>query len=251
MRIYQGGVDRVTFSGGKVGIGTTGPSQKLTLSANQTGANQGIPATSGTTQNGLLRLEAGGAYGESLDMGINVSTSFGWIQPTNKSNLAVNYNLVLNPNGGNVGIGTTNPLSNFVVSSSGAQGIELAPNVSTFGLSNINYATSYNRSGAAYTDLVFDMGGAATTAFVLKSGGNVGIGMVTPTAKLHIDQASTTAAIPVLTLDQADLSEEFIRFVSTVGAGNPIDTAAIGTYYGKVRVYVEGVGAKFIALYNS
>ena len=86
---------------------------------------------------------------------------------------------------------------------------------------------------------------------VIDSAGKVGIGTTSPSAKLHIDQSSTTAAIPVLTLDQADLSEEFIRFVSTVGAGNPIDTAAIGTYYGKVRVYVEGVGAKFIALYNS
>lgn len=81
--------------------------------------------------------------------------------------------------------------------------------------------------------------------------GNVGIGRTTPTAKLHIDQASTTGAIPVLTLDQADLSEEFINFVSTVGTGYPIDTAAIGTYYGKIRVQVEGVGYKYMALYNS
>lgn len=76
------------------------------------------------------------------------------------------------------------------------------------------------------------------------------VGPTAPAAQLHVDQASTTGAKPVLLLDQADVSEEFIRFVATVGAGNPIDTAALGSYYGKVRVYVEGVGAKWIALYN-
>lgn len=69
-------------------------------------------------------------------------------------------------------------------------------------------------------------------------------------AQLLIDQSSTTATIPVISLDQADLSEEFINFISTIGAGNPIDTAAIGTYYGKIRVAVNGT-FKYIALYNT
>lgn len=75
-------------------------------------------------------------------------------------------------------------------------------------------------------------------------------GSITPLAQVHIEQQSTTAAIPTLRLKQADLSEEFIRFDTTVGAGNAIDTAALGAYYGKVRVYVEGVGAKWLALYD-
>ena len=67
----------------------------------------------------------------------------------------------------------------------------------------------------------------------------------------HIDQASTTAAIPVLTLDQADLSEEFIDFVTTVGAGNPIDTGSGGgTSYGGLRIAVNGT-FKYIRLFNS
>lgn len=85
-------------------------------------------------------------------------------------------------------------------------------------------------------------------------GGVVGIGVtdsVTPTAQLHVDQGSTTGAIPVLQLDQADTSDEFIEFTANVGAGNPIDTAALGSYYGKVRVSVTGVGYKYIPLYNS
>lgn len=68
--------------------------------------------------------------------------------------------------------------------------------------------------------------------------------------KTTITQPSLTGAAPTLQLTQSDLSEEFIRFVATIGAGNPIDTAALGAYYGKVRVYVDGVGAKWLALYD-
>ncbi|KKL07858.1 hypothetical protein LCGC14_2581790, partial [marine sediment metagenome] len=41
-----------------------------------------------------------------------------------------------------------------------------------------------------------------------------------PTAMLHLDQTSTTGAKPALFLDQADVSEEFIKFVGTAAAGN-------------------------------
>ena len=64
---------------------------------------------------------------------------------------------------------------------------------------------------------------SATPGFLLNSSGNVGIGTTAPTAKAHIDQASTTAAIPALLLGQADVSEEMIEIVSTAGVGNAIE----------------------------
>lgn len=85
-----------------------------------------------------------------------------------------------------------------------------------------------------------------TSAFALRTG----TGLVQFGDRLTVNQNSTTGAVPTLRLKQADLSEEFIRFETTVGAGNPIDTAALGAYYGKARVYVEGVGAKWLALYD-
>jgi len=58
--------------------------------------------------------------------------------------------------------------------------------------------------------------------------GNVSVGgVVTPLAKFHADQSSTTAAIPVLYLDQADVSEEMIEFNTTIGEGNAIE--AVGS----------------------
>ena len=98
------------FSGGNVGIGVTSPDQKLNVDSGATGLNQGIPATSGTSQNGILRLTPGDlTYGETLDFGMNVGPTYAWIQATNKDGLNTNYSLALNPNGGNVGIGETSP----------------------------------------------------------------------------------------------------------------------------------------------
>ena len=92
-----------------VGIGTTTPTGALHIQG-----DYALPATSGTTFSGVTRMGSS-VTNAIMDMGISSSGSVhGWIQPTNKGNLALNYNLVLNPNGGNVGIGTvvpTQPLS--------------------------------------------------------------------------------------------------------------------------------------------
>lgn len=93
-------------------------------------------------------------------------------------------------------------------------------------------------------------GGAEAPSTRITKDGRLGVAITTPLGQAHVDQSSSTAAIPVLVLDQADVSEEFIEFDAAVGTGNPIDTAAIGTYYGKIRVSVNGT-FKYIALYNS
>ena len=68
-------------------------------------------------------------------------------------------------------------------------------------------------------------------------------------AWLEIYQGNTGKAVPVLKLSQSDLSEEFIEFAGTVATGNPINTDALGSYYGRVRVSVNGT-FKWLALYN-
>ena len=64
---------------------------------------------------------------------------------------------------------------------------------------------------------------------IISMNDRVGIGIANPTAKTHIDQSSTSAAIPVLFLDQADLSEEMIEFNTTIGTGNAIEAVAAKT----------------------
>jgi hypothetical protein len=87
----------------QTGIGTTTPINKLevvTVTAD--------PATSGATANGNLRL--GPSSGSHiLDFGLSSTSTFSWLQARSKSAYGTTYNLALNPIGGNVGIGTTNP----------------------------------------------------------------------------------------------------------------------------------------------
>ncbi len=87
---------------------------------------------------------------------------------------------------------------------------------------------------------------ASTPTFKLDASKHmIGVGKSTPAAKLHIDQFSTTGAMPVLTLDQADVSEEFIRFIGTSTTDNSqslVDAADLetpGAVVGWLKIYVQ------------
>ena len=195
------------FNGGYVGIGTTSPGQKLTIDQGVGNVNQGIPATSGSTQNGILRLQPGGPYGESFDFGMNVSTTYAWIQPTNKGNHSVNYNLSLNPNGGNVGIGTTSPegklhvkindsgatpisQQHLILENNSATGLGILTPSSTSGYIFFGDENDAQRGYISYSHLTdymtFKVNG--TERVRITNTGNVGIGTTSPTSKLHVAQ---------------------------------------------------------------
>jgi hypothetical protein len=79
--------------------------------------------------------------------------------------------------------------------------------------------------------------------------GNVGVGTsATPAAKLHVDQASTTAAIPVLLLDQGDDSEDMIEFTGSIGTGNAIEAVGAKTLTTThfIKCTITGVGTVYI-----
>ena len=89
--------------GGNVGIGTTSPEVKLSI--DYTAAE--LP-TSGTTSNSAIQLTS--SLNNQLNLGLNtVSGNYGAYIQASDNNLAVPYPLNLQPNGGNVGIGTTSP----------------------------------------------------------------------------------------------------------------------------------------------
>ena len=145
-------------------------------------------------------------------------------------------------------------------SASGAALIDIDPiPLDQTSVSQFRFFRGTNTSGTA-SIIIYKGNGTSTiqsllatnsNSYVQADSGNFGIGDSTPGGKLTVRQPSTTAAIAVIDVEQTDLSEEFFNFISTVGAGNPIDTAALGTYYGKIRVAVSGVGFKFMPLYNT
>lgn len=97
-----------------VGIGTGTPPSRLTVvtSAGTTGS---YPAISGTTQTGdITRLRNGGSN-LVFDIG-GFSSNGNWLQSTNQTDLSLTYPLLLNPNGGKVGVNLTTPSESLHVS---------------------------------------------------------------------------------------------------------------------------------------
>ena len=91
---------------GSVGIGTTNPVAKLNIQ----GTSEGAPPTSGGdgTSNGIFRLRDN--FNVALDIGtLGASPWTTWLQVADTTTMSTGYPLSLNPNGGNVGIRTTNP----------------------------------------------------------------------------------------------------------------------------------------------
>jgi hypothetical protein len=101
---YDGaGGTRMTLNSTGLGVGAT-PANGIKLASFVT--TDGAPATSGTTQSaGSLRIGASSTAGV-MDMG--TAGSYSWIQVVDRTNLATNYNLVLQPNGGELLVGTAN-----------------------------------------------------------------------------------------------------------------------------------------------
>jgi len=96
---------------GDVAVGITNPELRFRIDGyNISASNSGTSPT-----NGILRLSSQtlGSTNLVLDFGVDANSSpvNTWIQSRNRTNYALNYSLLLNPNGGNVGIGTTSPVA--------------------------------------------------------------------------------------------------------------------------------------------
>ena len=84
-----------------------------------------------------------------------------------------------------------------------------------------------------------------TSAIFIDASQNVGIGITVPAAKAHIDQASTTAATPVLLLDQADVDEDYIKIIGISDTSadralvDAVDFSTIGALKGFLKINVQ------------
>jgi hypothetical protein len=170
-----------------LGIGTTSPSLKGHIN----NASSGLPATSGTTQtNGVLRLSSSATSG-IIDFGMNSSSP--WIQATDYTGLNNNYNLLLNPNGGNVGIGTSSPAANRSLHVSSApqnQARFERTGASTVQIEFQDSTTTNQPSlGGDGDSLTFRT--SFTERLRIDSSGNVGINETVPFGKLHISDTQT------------------------------------------------------------
>jgi hypothetical protein len=84
-------------------VDSTGATSTVDFEITGTAEN---PPSSGTAKGGFLRLKAIDTN-NVLDFGAISGANYIWIQASDSTTLAVNYPILLNPNGGNVGIGVT------------------------------------------------------------------------------------------------------------------------------------------------
>ncbi|MDB5245384.1 MAG: hypothetical protein JWN90_489 [Parcubacteria group bacterium] len=176
---------------GNVGIGTSTPN--TTLQVNTSALSTGLSATNG------IRLTSAGNTGSTLDFGLLSNGSGGrpFIQANTIGFAATD--LLFQPYGGNIGIGTTTPNTRLTITSSGANGINLdqdtvTPSASSRLLFSSNTGNNfgiYNNGGLLslnYGAVVNGTGG--TAGLVMTSAGFIGIGN-TPTHALDVTGSTT------------------------------------------------------------
>lgn len=196
-------------SAGNVGIGTTSPVTKLDVGSTVFG----LPNTSGTTANGMVRIGYNDRTwsGNEIFLGIiNASAQnyAGYIQCKGPTDQSVTRPFLINPQGGNVGIGTTSPVEKLEVAG------KIKSTVGFVGVASSGY--SYMELGGpsgGYIDLKspstddYDLriisggsGGSFWTGgyghvMTLNTSGNVGIGTTSPGEKLEVSGTAKATSV--------------------------------------------------------
>jgi len=161
----------------------------------------------------------------------------------NESSADVDFRIESNGNanaifvdGGNDRVGIFNASPSVPLDVTGAAKISGAVDLDGGGF-------TFNDSGAS-VDFRAETNTLTHALFIDGSADKIGLGTSGPTsAFVTIDQASSTGAIAVLTLDQGDADQEFIRFdgstASDQSASLTTDTS-VGSLTGHIRVNVNG-----------
>jgi len=270
---------------GNVGIGT------LTLASDDTGINKllviggaTVPGlilqSSSTTQEANIITTGSGLYIGCAGSATGANNDILFRTIDTNSSMAYEVRMTVEA-GGNVGIGSHTPdrLLHAEVLDAGTNAVVYAQRLShiTSGTAVAGFGTGIefeleendasNRVAAYITADWQDAGEGASADGRLNFGvmtadaaaatamsvwnGNVGIGIDAPLAKCHIDQSNASGALPVLSLDQADISDGFINFIgaTAASAAGPISSWTNATINGFVRAEVNGAQV-WLATYN-
>lgn len=202
-------VNGTNYFGGNVGIGTTSPTTDLQIGLSSVDHTLIDPGTldirystdsrTFLTSNIHALLGTGNGAG-----GIRLQTLIGGNAYIGGA--ATGNDLMLNPTAGNVGIGTTGPTSILHTVASGAKTADYVGNyltniatsstgsITKTGLS-VESTGTWNGSSAINRGLYVNAIGGTTNYSAILLGGNVGIGITTPTAKVAVLGDTTTASL--------------------------------------------------------
>ena len=190
--------------GFNVGIGITNPGYRLEVNGD----------TGGSPVN-IARFTAGGAGGGTRGLTMYSDGIQFKLQVTdNVGNYGTWAFLNLNPDGGNVGIGTTSPTDKLQVAGGVAasyftgQYFEYKPGgVETFVVGKVSYNVfDGNQLGlATFTSIPIEFATANTKRMIITSGGNIGIGTTAPLFNLQVGANAGTVATTTIRLQNSYL----------------------------------------------
>jgi len=204
-------------SSGNVGIGIDTPQTLLNVNS-----LSGTTYPTLGTASGVIALSINELHG--MYLGVDGASGNGWIQSMREDTGATAYNLILQPSGGNVGIGQTGPGQKLVIgnydsvangtmriTALGGQGVGTIRNSLEFSLSSefsVNSSDAYKfsvglnsavgNSGNYNSDFVIRrttrLGVTDNVDFMIDgTSGNIGIGVTNPQMGLHV--ADTKGAL--------------------------------------------------------
>ena len=186
---------------GRVGIGTTSPSNKLSVFN-----TLGLPSSSALSEAIILVQDSG----SNRRLGIGSSTSGQWIQSAYPGVEGAASNLLLNPSGGNVGIGTTSPLTKLHIEGDNSSTVDetvLTLRGNGENGKRIDFRNAFGSlaritgtklaAGASADDGILTFETATNSVLSEKMRitdlGNVGIGTHSPSGTLEVNTNSTFA----------------------------------------------------------
>ncbi|MFA5797939.1 MAG: hypothetical protein WC916_07985, partial [Candidatus Woesearchaeota archaeon] len=186
----NGGLVYLTSTTQNVGIGTTGPLAKLEV--------YGVGSSPSVTEKGIFGISSA-STAEGLGIGQYTTSPYSWwIQPYDRRlDYLSTRSLVLNPLGGNVGIGTTGPGAKLDVTGGNIR-LTTAQSKLVFDSpyrwiqgtrSDGDYLTIAQNIYAPGIQLGFDdtVGGAFQPKVTILANGNVGIATTTPSYALTVN----------------------------------------------------------------
>jgi hypothetical protein len=236
-------------SGGNVGIGTTAPAVKLHVAGTSTYNSDTVKA---------FRVSDGTTLTKGVDIGYDTTLGRGFIQA---GYFGVSYSdLLLNPNLGNVGIGTTSPAAKLHTVADTAGDDTAAIIEGTGGLGSGLHLKASGTSGRTWRllstgtsstpgagTLGFYDSTAALYRFVINTSGNVGIGTTAPSTKLEVGDFLDAVTNKITVAARYEYEPEFNFRLGQTGTGYDWIGAVIssgddGNYNGKILFKTANAG---------
>ena len=199
----------------RLGLGTTSPSAPL-----QVHYTSAAPSTSAGDAGLVLR---GSSTLRTLFGSDSASPYGGWIQNTNDAGTST-YPIYLNPQGGNVSIGTKNAGSHKFNITQGydtsvIQRINGADETSEylgFGIGASKALITAGNAGGGSTDLAFEVSSSGTESEAMRidSSGRLGLGTTSPLSDIHIAKSA-----PIIRMQDTDNDSYAMIMYNTASGG--------------------------------